>query len=89
MVVVVVVLVLVPMLVAGVVVRVAVGDRAVGEPDPPVGEMGMVVMVRIDRQRLRGARAEQCEVLGASADALRRAAATDMAVEADYGVGLP
>src|SRR5690606_5515324 len=55
-------------------VFVAIGDRAVGVPDPAVGQVGMVVVVRIDGQRTGGARSEQREVLGAATHALRRAA---------------
>jgi hypothetical protein len=71
------------------VARVAMfGDRAVLVQHAAVRQMRMVVMMPVDRQRLGRACAEEFLVFGAGDDRIRRAAAADMAVEADHRVGV-
>src|SRR5690554_4421038 len=52
-----------------------------------VRQVRVVVMVLIDGQGGSGARAEQRQILGTARDEVRRAAAADVAVEADHSVG--
>jgi hypothetical protein len=63
-----------------------IGDAAVAMAHTSVGQMGVVMVMFIDRQRGGGAGAEQSLVLGARGDHRRCAGATDMAVEADHPV---
>ena len=64
------------------------GNAAIGVQHAAIRQMGMVVVVAVDRQRLGGTAAEQFQIFRALADHLRRATAADMAVEADHRIGL-
>jgi len=71
------------------VIRMAMfGDAAIGMQNAAVGQMGMVVVVAVDGKRLGRPAAEQFQIFRALADHLRRAAAADVAVEADHRIGL-
>jgi hypothetical protein len=65
-----------------------VGDRTVGMQHPAVGQMRVVVAVSVDGQRLGRPRPEQAQIFGIGNDGFGRAAAADMAVEAQHGVGV-
>src|ERR1044072_7861072 len=60
-----------------------VGHRTVGMLHAPIRQMRMVVMMAVDGKRLRRAAAEQTHIFRAAADGFGRAAAADMAAEAD------
>src|SRR5690606_1602407 len=64
------------------------GNRAVRQPHAAVRQVGVIVMVTVDRQRLTCTRAEQPRVFGAPHDALGRTATAHMAVQADHHIGL-
>ena len=59
-----------------------VGDRSIRMLDPPVRQMGMVVMVPVDRQRTRRARSKKLRIFRTAGHGLRRAGTTDMAIQA-------
>src|SRR5690606_6627317 len=64
-----------------------VGDRPVLMQHPPVRQVGVIVVVAVERERSFRPRAEQAHIFRAGDDRVRRAAAADMAVEADHRVG--
>jgi hypothetical protein len=47
----------------------------------------MVVAMGINRDRIRGVRTEQCQVLGVLADRFRQARAAQMLIQAQYLIG--
>ena len=78
-----------PVLMMMAIVRVAmVRYRTVLMQNAPVGQMRMVVVMAVDCKRRRRAAAEEAHIFRALAHRLRRAAAADMAVEADDGICL-
>lgn len=64
-----------------------IGYRTIRMLDPAIGQMGMIVMVAIDSERLGCGAAEQPHIFRALAHRLRRATAADMTVQAYDGVG--
>ena len=70
------------------ILRVAmIGNRAIRMLHPAIRQVHMVMLVGVDGQRTRRRRAKQREIFGTCADRMRRAATTDMAIQADDRVG--
>src|SRR5690606_20764449 len=64
----------------------AVGDRAVGMEHSAIGEMGVIVLMTIDRQRLSSACSEEAQIFRAIQYVLRCAAAAYVTVQTDYRI---
>ena len=65
-----------------------IGHCAIGMKHAPVGKMGVVVMMVVERNGAACAWPEQVPVFGTLADNFRRSAATYMTVEADHRIGV-